>query len=83
MVNVISGSGANGTVKSNFRTASYTAGGKTGTAQAGSNASNNAWFTAFAPASSPEIAVTVMIEHGSSGNNASYTARQIMDAYLD
>lgn len=83
MVDVISGSQASSIVKNNFRGASYKAGGKTGTAQAGSSASNNAWFTAFAPAESPEISVTVMIEHGSSGNNASYTAREIMDAYLD
>ena len=83
MVDVISGPNVGASVRRNFSGVKYTAGGKTGTAQAGSNASNNAWFTAFAPVSSPKIAVTVMIEHGSSGNYASYTARQVMDAYLD
>ena len=83
MVDVISGPNAGSSVRRNFRGAEYTAGAKTGTAQAGSNASNNAWFTAFAPAADPEIAVAVMIEHGSSGNYASYTARQVLDAYLD
>ena len=82
MVDVISGSGATYSITKNFRTAPYKAGGKTGTAQAGSNASNNAWFTAFAPAEDPEITVVCMIEHGSSGSYASYTARKVIDAYL-
>lgn len=82
MVDVINGSGAGYSIRKNFGSAKYVAGGKTGTAQAGSNASNNAWFTSFAPAESPKITVTVMIEHGSSGSYASYTARKVMDAYL-
>ncbi len=66
----------------NFRDAEYTAGGKTGTAQAGSNASDNAWFVGFAPVEDPKITVTCMIEHGASGSYASYTVRKVMDAYL-
>ncbi len=71
-----------GTIRSNFRDAEYTAGGKTGTAQAGKNASDNAWFVGFAPVEDPKITVTCMIEHGASGSYASYTVRQVMDAYL-
>lgn len=71
-----------GTISRAFRGATYTVGAKTGTAQAGSNASNNAWFTAAAPAENPEIVVTTMIEHGFSGSYASYTARGVMDAYF-
>jgi len=82
MVDVISGPETVYAIRKNFDSARYTVGGKTGTAQAGSNASNNAWFTAFAPVESPKITVSVMIEHGSSGSYASYTARKIMDAYL-
>ena len=82
MRNVIHGSSAANNVYVNFRDAKYEAGGKTGTAQAGSNASNNAWFTGFAPATDPEIVVTCMIEHGSSGGNSSFTVRKVMDAYL-
>ena len=67
----------------NFRDVAYSVGAKTGTAQAGSTSSDNAWFTAFAPVEDPKIVVTCMIEHGASGSYASYTARQIMDAYLD
>ena len=82
MNEVISGDDAAYYIKHNFRDAEYEAGGKTGTAQAGSGASNNAWFTSFAPLNSPKITVTCMIEHGYSGSYASYTAREVIDAYL-
>ena len=72
-----------GTIRSNFYGVNYTVGGKTGTAQAGKTASDNAWFTGFAPVENPKIAVTCMIEHGFSGSNSSYTVRQVMDAYLN
>lgn len=57
-------------------------GGKTGTAQLGTKASNNAFFTAFAPFDEPEIAVCVVIEHGVRGANAAYVARDIFDYYF-
>jgi penicillin-binding protein 2 len=82
MWGVINGSGAANNVRVNFRDAKYEVGGKTGTAQAGSNHSDNGWFTGFAPLNDPEIVVTCMIEHGASGGNSSYTVRKIMDAYL-
>lgn len=82
MWGVINGSSAASNVRVNFRDAEYEAGGKTGTAQAGSNHSNNGWFTGFAPADDPQIVVTCMIEHGASGGNSSFTVRKIMDAYL-
>lgn len=71
-----------GSISRAFSGVSYTVGAKTGTAQAGSNASNNAWFVATAPAEDPEIVVTTMIERGFSGSYASYTARGVMDAYF-
>ncbi len=55
-------------------------GGKTGTAQvvsmkkSGKNATGNlgdhAWFVAFAPAESPQIAMSVFVEHGGHGSSA-------------
>lgn len=71
-----------GTISRAFSGVSYTVGAKTGTAQAGTKASNNAWFVATAPAEDPEIVVTTMIEHGYSGSYASYTARGVLDAYF-
>jgi penicillin-binding protein 2 len=69
--------------------------GKTGTAQTGFVAKkdmdpkmawfltqNHAWFTALAPARSPEIAVTVLVEHGGSGPEIAVpVAMQIVHEY--
>ena len=57
-------------------------GGKTGTAQVGSNVSDNALFVAFAPFDNPEIAVAVVVEHGVKGANAAYVAKDIFDEYF-
>lgn len=57
-------------------------GGKTGTAQGSSNASNTALFVAYAPFDNPEIAVCVVIEHGVRGVNAAKVARDIFDEYF-
>lgn len=57
-------------------------GGKTGTAQVGNNVGNNALFVAFAPYDDPEIAICVVLEHGETGMNAAYIARDIFDAYF-
>ena len=59
-------------------------GGKTGTAEVGDiDLENNAWFVAFAPYDQPEIAVVVMIPNGYSGGLAAYTAREMVEYYLD
>jgi penicillin-binding protein 2 len=68
----------------------YTVAGKTGTAQVVSLDSqsdekkhrDHAWFTSYAPAESPEIAVTVLIEHGGKGGSvAAPIARKIIETY--
>ncbi len=45
-----------------------TSGGKTGTAQFGTEDKTHAWFTAFAPYDNPEIAIVVLVEGGGEGN---------------
>ncbi|MGH7269163.1 MAG: penicillin-binding transpeptidase domain-containing protein, partial [Polyangiaceae bacterium] len=69
--------------------------GKTGTAQTGYVAKkgedpkmgsflsrNHAWFSCFAPAHAPEIAVTVLVEHGGSGPEVAVPiAMQIVHEY--
>ncbi|GAA2519522.1 peptidoglycan D,D-transpeptidase FtsI family protein [Rarobacter incanus] len=40
--------------------------GKTGTAQTGDDGAPHAWFTGFAPANDPQIAVAVVVENGGS-----------------
>jgi len=45
---------------------------------------DHAWFVAIAPASAPEIAVAVLIEHGGHGGSAAAPiAREIMEAYFN
>ena len=63
--------------------------GKTGTAQNVPGGAPHAWFTAFAPAGDPRIAVAVVVEHGGNagseafgGKVAAPIARQVMEAVL-
>ena len=51
-------------VSSNARIPGVQVAGKTGTAQNGENDPYTLWFTGFAPAKNPEVAVTVLIEDG-------------------
>ncbi|MDW7772715.1 MAG: penicillin-binding protein 2 [Desulfobulbaceae bacterium] len=44
---------------------------------------DHAWFTCFAPAENPEIAVTVLVEHGlHGGSGAGPVARKVLEAYF-
>lgn len=53
---------------------SYTAAGKTGSAEFNAvKADSHAWFTGFAPAEHPEIAITVIIEGIGSGGDYART----------
>jgi peptidoglycan glycosyltransferase len=64
-------------------------GGKTGTAENGSGQPYTLWFTGFAPAENPQVAVAVVVEDGGgqdqsgSGNTiAAPIAKQVMEAVL-
>ncbi len=70
-----------GSASNIFQNYPVSIGGKTGTAQVG-NGSNNALFVAYAPFDDPQIAVSVVLEHGVSGANAAYVARDIFDEYF-
>jgi penicillin-binding protein A len=63
--------------------------GKTGTAQQGEGQPPHAWFTAFAPADDPTIAVAVVVEDGGTAGNeaaggrvAAPVAKAVMEAVL-
>ncbi|WP_029291975.1 penicillin-binding protein 2 [Cellulomonas sp. HZM] len=63
--------------------------GKTGTAQNAVGQAPHAWFTAFAPADDPQVAVAVLVEHGGSagseatgGRVAAPIARAVIEAVL-
>ena len=55
---------------------------KTGTAQVGENQVNNAIFICYAPYDDPQIAVAVVVEHGTSGASIASIARDVLDAYF-
>lgn len=59
-----------------LKTLPVTAAGKTGTAQFGSDGKTHSWFTVFAPYENPEIVLTVLVEEGGEGNDASLPIAQ-------
>jgi penicillin-binding protein 2 len=86
-----------GTARGITKDVAYTIAGKTGTAQVFSVGQNeryveknvaerlrdHSWFTAFAPAEDPKIAIVVLVENGGFGASAAAPiARKVMDAYL-
>lgn len=56
-------------------------GGKTGTAQVNGKADHST-FILFAPYDNPEIAISVVLEHGASSYAAGNLVRQILDSYF-
>jgi peptidoglycan glycosyltransferase len=74
-----------GTAAAAFQGSPYKVAGKTGTAETGANNIYIPWFTAFAPAEAPQIAVAVVVENqyrGFGGAVAAPIARQIMQAII-
>lgn len=63
---------------------SYSVAGKTGSAEYDSSKEfSHSWFTGFAPAEDPEIAVTVIMEEAGTGSSyAVPVAKRIFDAYF-
>lgn len=64
---------------------SYSVAGKTGSAEYDSSkVFSHSWFTGFAPAENPEIAVTIIMEQAGTGSSyAVPAAKRIFDAYFD
>ncbi|MBE5881668.1 MAG: penicillin-binding protein 2 [Lachnospiraceae bacterium] len=63
---------------------SYTAAGKTGSAEFSENKlDSHAWFTGFAPAENPQVCVTVIVESaGSGGDYAVPIAKRVFDEFF-
>ncbi|MHB1173295.1 MAG: peptidoglycan D,D-transpeptidase FtsI family protein [Lacisediminihabitans sp.] len=70
---------------SNARINGVDVAGKTGTAQNGGGRPYTLWFTGFAPANDPQIAVAVVVENGTSFGNAvaSPIAKKVIEAVLN
>jgi len=88
--------GSRGTARK-VRIKGITIGGKTGTAQVVRlkqykhlkeedipyKYRDHAWFTCYAPAEDPQIAITVLVEHGlHGGSNAGPVARALLETYF-
>ncbi len=75
---------ANGAA-SNGRISGVDVAGKTGTAQNGEGRPLTLWFTGFAPAGDPQVAVAVVVENGTSFGNAvaAPIARKVIEAVLN
>lgn len=65
--------------------ASYTAGGKTGSAEYGTTkGQSHAWFTGYAKQDSRTIAISVIVEGAGSGSGAAVpVAKKVFDEYFD
>ncbi|MBR0465908.1 MAG: penicillin-binding protein [Clostridia bacterium] len=70
-----------GTGSRMFSTYGIKLGGKTGTSQSDKGADHSI-FVAFAPYDNPQIAVSVVLEHGDNGAAAMLIARNIFDEYF-
>lgn len=74
---VLSGSGRA------LSTLPVSASGKTGTAQTPVGNATHAWFTSFAPAETPELVLTVLVEEGGDGDRiAAPVAREVLQWYF-
>ena len=69
---------------SNARISGVDVAGKTGTAQNGDGKPYTLWFTGFAPANDPQVAVAVVVENGTSFGNAvaAPIAKKVIEAVL-
>ncbi|MBE6728459.1 MAG: penicillin-binding protein [Ruminococcaceae bacterium] len=56
-------------------------GGKTGTSQV-TNKADHSTYIVFAPYENPEVAISVILEHGSSGYSAGTVVKELLDAYF-
>ncbi|MCO5177984.1 MAG: penicillin-binding protein 2, partial [Thermomicrobiales bacterium] len=74
---------SNGTAVEPFVGLDHSVSGKTGTEQTGTEGlGTNAWFAAYTPSDTPEIATIVFIEKGVAGSKAAApVARKIIDAW--
>ena len=71
-----------GTAKDVFRNYPVSIAAKTGTVQSDISAINNGVFVCYAPANDPEIAISVVIEKGTSGSAVMEIAKTILDYYF-
>lgn len=76
-------SGARGTARKAFEGFTHTVAGKTGTAESGQD-EPHAWFAGYAPADTPQVAISVVLEHAGEGSKeAAPLFRQVAEAFFE
>ena len=65
-----------------FGSLGFQVGAKTGSAQVSAQSESNAVFVCFAPYDDPEIAVSIVVEHGGSGSELAAIAADILSYYF-
>ena len=71
-----------GSVKKYFTGLDFQAGAKTGSAQVSSNTQSHAVFVCFAPYENPEVAMSIVVEHGGSGGELAAIASDVLSYYF-
>ena len=72
-----------GSVRQAFQDLPFQVGAKTGTAQTGGTSSNaHSVFVCFAPFDDPEIAVSMVVEHGEGGGDVSQLCADVLSYYF-
>lgn len=74
---------SNSSYRDVFSSLNLTVAGKSGTAQESTLKPDHAWFTGFAPADNPQVAVTVLISNGYGSTNVVDTFRDAIAAYFN
>ena len=73
---------SDGSLASAFRNVPVQVGAKTGSAQVSSTSDSNAVFVCFAPYDNPQIAISLVVEHGGSGSVLASLAAEILQYYF-
>ena len=71
-----------GSVKKYFTGLDFQAGAKTGSAQVSANSQSHAVFVCFAPYENPEVAMSIVVEHGGSGGELAAIASDVLSYYF-
>ena len=71
-----------GSLANAFRNVPVQVGAKTGSAQVSSTSDSNAVFVCYAPYDDPEIAISLVVEHGGSGSVLASLAAEILNYYF-
>ena len=71
-----------GSLANAFRNVPVEVGAKTGSAQVSSTSDSNAVFVCYAPYDDPQIAISLVVEHGGSGSVLASLAAEILNYYF-